>query len=123
MQINKSLIAGSVLIVGAVQGGKFTAIIFLLAAALDHGFHVIFILAGQTNTLRLQAEFRAATLLGDPFSEVCSTPYSNDMVLWLTSSLNPNTGYSGDMDTPQVNCLTPCKHVNAYVPVRDTIIT
>ena len=113
-----SVTAGSVLIVGAVQGGKFTAIIFLIAAALDHGFHVIFILAGQTNTLRLQAEFRTGMLLGDPSSTVSNTDFSNDVVIWLTSSLKPVKGSSGDVDTPQVNCLIPGRYL-ACAPLHN----
>ena len=82
---------------GAVQAGKFTAIEFLIAAALDMGFRSILVLASQTNTLRGQAEGRTVSLVGDFNNELHVEESLNDYVTWLTSSLDTKSGEDADV--------------------------
>ncbi len=88
---------------GAVQAGKFTAIEFLIAAALDMGFRSILVLASQTNTLRGQAEGRTASLVGDFNNELDLEESLNDYVTWLTSSLDTKSGEDADVHQARDN--------------------
>lgn len=85
-----------------MQAGKFAALEFLIAAALDMGFRSILVLAGQTNHLRNQAEGRTAVLVGDFSNQLDMDEMMNDHITWLTSSVHA-TKRSTDVDANEVS--------------------